>query len=92
MAKPRKIKVIHKKLRKDYALGTCDGKVVEIDIRLKGKKHLEILLHECIHFLWPAAEEDEVIEKSVRLTNTLWHEKYRRIDNDTSDELQDGKK
>lgn len=90
MGKPRKIKVEYKKLAKNW--GWCHFTHIELDTRLKGKKHLEILIHEALHFLFPAAEEEEIEEKSIRLTNTLWHEGYRRIDNDTSEELQDGKK
>jgi hypothetical protein len=98
LAKRRKIKVIHKKLGKEKAWGQMifvKGYVpghIEIDERCKGKKHLEVLVHESIHFLFPRMEEDEVIKKSILLTNTLWHENYRRIDNHDKDELQDGSK
>jgi hypothetical protein len=92
MGKPRKIKVVYAKLGRDRAWGYYNDGTVYIDERLKGKKHLEICLHECLHHLFPDASEEEVIRKSVLLTNTLWKEGYRRIDNDNSEELQDGKK
>lgn len=80
------------KLGRERAWGQSGDGIVEIDERLKGKKHLEILLHECLHLQFPEADEDEIIEKSIQLTNTLWAQGYRRIDNDTSLHLQDGKK
>ena len=88
----RFIKVIYKKLGRTKSWGWAHSinDTIELDIRLKGKKHLEILTHEAIHILYPEIEEDEVIKKSILLTNTLWKEGYRRIDNDTSTELQDG--
>lgn len=92
MAKPRKIKVLYSKLGREQAWGTCEDGVVTLDPRLRGKKHLEVCVHECLHALFPALSEEEIIEKSVRLTNTLWYEGYRRIDNDTSETLQDGKR
>ncbi|MFY7937713.1 MAG: hypothetical protein ACOVOQ_10055, partial [Flavobacterium sp.] len=63
---------------------------VELDATLKGKKHLEILLHECLHLLYPDDSEEEIVQKSVSLTNTLWHEKYRRVDDKEDLPMQDG--
>jgi len=51
---------------------------------------LEILLHECLHILNPTDSEEEVVTKSVILTNTLWGEKYRRVDESPHPPLQDG--
>lgn len=70
-------------------MADSDGTVM-LDTRLKAKKHLEILLHECLHILYPDDTEEEIIEKSVTLTNTLWHEKYRRIEEHNTIPLQDG--
>lgn len=88
--KSNRIKIIYKKLGREKAYGLADHTEVVIDERLKGKKHLEILLHECLHYLYPKASEKEVVEKSIRLTKTLWHEGYRRIDNNEQTPLQDG--
>lgn len=88
MPKPTKIKVCYSKLGRDRVWGWAHHDCIELDERLKGKKHLEIMLHEMTHYLFPELDEDEVIEKSILLTNTLWHEGYRRIDNDTLMPLQ----
>ena len=86
----KKIKVIYRKLGKQQAHGICEDTHIELDSRLKGKKALEILTHEAIHYLFPELTEEETIKISIILTNTLWHEGYRRIDNDVSVPLQDG--
>lgn len=87
--KSNKIKLVYRKLGRERAYGQADD-FIELDPRLKGKKHLEILNHEAFHVLFPHLTEEEVIKKSIILTNTLWGEGYRRIDNDTSHPLQDG--
>ena len=88
-----KIKITYKKLGKEKAHGIAcsDGEVLLV-VRLKGKKHLEILIHEVMHLLNPEDEEDEIVRKSVALTKILWKEGYRRVDNHDKDLLQDGSK
>lgn len=86
-----RIKVKYKDLRKERVWGFADSVgVIELDKSLKGKKHLEILIHEALHLLLPEAEEEEIVKKSVTLCNTLWHEKYRRVDDKEGIPLQDG--
>ena len=93
MPKRRRIKVVYKKLGRANAWGLAysAGNVVELDERLKGKKHLEILTHEVIHILLPQASEEEVEHISINLINILWKEGYRRIDSSTDDPMQDGR-
>ena len=89
-----KIKIIYRKLGKEqaYGIASSDG-IIEIDSRLKSKKHLEVLIHEIFHILQPKDSEETIIKKSVTLTKTLWKEGYRRIDQSTDHEpLQDGSK
>ena len=89
-----RIKIIYRKLGKEqaYGIASSDG-IIEIDSRLKSKKHLEVLIHELLHLLNPKDTEDMVIKKSVTLTKILWQEGYRRIDQSTDHEpLQDGSK
>lgn len=87
--KPNRIKVLYRKLGRERAYGQADD-IIELDPRIKGKKHFEILVHEALHVLFPTLSEDAIIKKSITLVNTLWHEGYRRIDEDTSHPLQDG--
>ena len=92
MAKSSRIKIIYKKLGRERAYGLADHESVHIDPRLKGKKHLEILIHECLHYLYPDKTEEEVVADSIKLTKTLWHDGYRKVDNNDQDQLQDGTK
>lgn len=88
-----KIKVVHKKLGREKAYGMADSDgVVYIDPRLKGKKHMEIVLHECLHLLYPDDSEEAIVDKSVTLCKILWKEGYRRVDNSNNVPLQDGSK
>lgn len=86
-----KIKIIYRKLGREKAHGmaSSDG-VVELDERLKGKKHLEILIHEILHLCYPRSSEDTIVKHSVTLTRILWKEGYRRIDQKEDEPLQDG--
>jgi len=86
-----KIKIIYRKLGKEqaYGISSSDG-VIEIDERLKGKKMMEILIHEVLHLLNPKDDEKTIIRKSVTLTKVLWKEGYRKIDDTIDLPLQDG--
>lgn len=86
-----RIKIKYRKLGKEQAYGIAesDGNIY-IDERLKGKKHLEILLHEVLHLLNPTEDEKTIIRKSVTLTKILWNEGYRRVDDTNDEPLQDG--
>lgn len=86
-----RIKIIYRKLGKEqaYGISSSDG-VIEIDERLKGKKMMEILIHEVLHLLNPKDDEKTIIRKSVTLTKVLWKEGYRKIDDTIDLPLQDG--
>ena len=90
----KKIKVIYKKLGRErvYGFANLGYNEIEIDSRIKSKKHLELIIHESMHILFPEAEEEEIVTKSIILTNTIWGEHYRRVDNSRSLPLQDGSK
>jgi hypothetical protein len=86
-----KIRIKYRKLGKEKVWGVAhsDG-LIEIEERLKGKKHLEIVVHEVLHLLFPEASEEEIVEKSVALTKILWKENYRRVEPHEDQPLQDG--
>ena len=86
-----RIKIIYKKLGREQAHGIAesDGNIY-IDQRLKGKKHLEIMIHEILHILNPTDNELAIIKKSITLTKVLWKEGYRRVDDTNDEPLQDG--
>jgi hypothetical protein len=93
MARRRSIHVEFKKLARNRAWGLAhhDGHYIEVDERLRGKKRMEIIVHECLHLLFPDASEKEIETKSIILTNTLWQQGYRATDNENIEPLQDGK-
>ena len=88
-----RIKIVYRKLGKEqaYGIASSDG-VIEIDERLRSKKHLEVLIHKILHILNPKDSENTIIKKSVTLTKILWKEGYRRIDQSDHEPLQDGTK
>jgi hypothetical protein len=87
----KRIKVLYTKLGKQKAWGLAHSdELIEVDIRLKGRKAMEILIHEICHILAPDDNEEEVVRKSIILTKTLWHEGYRKIDNTEDIPMQDG--
>ena len=90
----KKIKIKYTKLGREQSWGFAhyDNNTIELDERLKGKKHLEILLHEATHLLLPTATEKEVERISINLTTILWSQNYRRFDDSDDLPMQDGKK
>jgi len=77
------MKITHKKLGRHKAWGLADkeAKTVELDIRLQGRKHLEIAIHEALHIVFPDMSETIVARTGRRLANVLWQLNYRRVDN-----------
>ena len=90
----KRIKVKYSKLGREQSWGFAHygENMIEIDERLKGKKHLEIIIHETTHLLLPTANEIEIERISINLTNILWKDGYRKFDNSTDLPMQDGKK
>lgn len=72
----KKIKVKYRKLGKEKADGLAhiDSRTIEIDERLKGKRALGALLHECIHHSCPTAAEEEVSRIENEIAPILWRE------------------
>ena len=88
----KRYKVLYKNLKKAWGYADLSRKEVIMDRSLNGKKHLEILIHELCHLCIPEATEEEVVRMSIYITNTLWQQKYRRIDDRNNTPLQDGTK
>lgn len=83
-------KIIHDS-KKVWGLADSDKNTIQLDLSLKGKKHLEILLHEMIHMICPFFTEEKVEEDSIYYANILWKENYRRVEVENSEPMQDGK-
>lgn len=89
-----KIKVTYRKLGKEKVWGWAHlgSNHIEIDSSVKGKKHLELLIHEASHLIHPKASEAEIERLSISLTHLLWEQGYRRADLTNDIPLQNGKK
>jgi len=86
----KRIKFKRAKLGREGVWGDTAQYPLRIDERCRGKKELEIYVHESLHYLFPKLAEEQIERKAILLTNTLWHEGFRKIDNDNNTPLQDG--
>jgi len=77
-------KIMYEKLGRHKAIGLCYKDPAHpwifLDPRIRGKQHLEVLIHELLHAEFPELSETMVTRKAYRLRDMLWSEKYRRID------------
>jgi len=78
------IKIIPRKYH-----GYVQDGVAYVDERLKGKKRLEINIHEGLHVKYPFLKEEWIEEAAADLARLLWADGYRKSDNDESTPLQD---
>ena len=78
--KQRTVRIDYRKLGKERAHGQFIPvlNIIEIDPRLKGKKHLDVLIHEGTHFLLPFMEEDAVAKFATDMAVILWADGYRK--------------
>jgi hypothetical protein len=81
---PRKkaptLSISYRKLGREQAKGQyCEATgTIELDERLKGQEHLEILIHESLHALQPHHEEATVARDAANLARILWVDGYRK--------------
>jgi hypothetical protein len=55
----------------------CSQRKILIDARLRGRRRLEVIVHECLHALNPTASEEHITESANDLTRVLWALGYR---------------
>jgi predicted SprT family Zn-dependent metalloprotease len=72
-------KVIYKKLRTAWGIAYLNQNKIELYDKLKGKKHLEIIIHEKLHLMFPDLDEEAIIRHSRDLCALLWKDGYRKI-------------
>lgn len=77
----KSIKVNHRKLGKEkvWGLAHIGFNHIEIDERLKGRRHLLYMIHEALHIIHPEWSETKVVKVSRALCKLLWTQNYRRI-------------
>lgn len=81
MSKPKLPPVIERKLGRHKADGLCwDDGTIEIDQRLKGKRRLETLIHEFLHFRHDHWTEEKVELEGEAMARFLWKYGIRTLD------------
>lgn len=83
MKLPRRLKVVEKRLGREKASGVVyegDRDTLHIDPTLRSQDRCEILLHEALHLLDPAMPEMKVRAWSRRLSDLLWRDRWRRME------------
>jgi hypothetical protein len=78
--KPPTLSIVYRKLGREKARGQyCEAtRTIELDERLRGEEHLEVLVHESMHALQPHHDEAVVERDAKNLARILWSEGYRR--------------
>ena len=70
-------------MRENGATHECWGETdlskreIRVEESLKGKKRLEILIHELLHACLPILEEECVDQMGKDIANVLWKDGYR---------------
>jgi hypothetical protein len=75
---PTKVKVEEKKLGRHRAHGLQWPGVIHIDSRLRGKKQMEIFVHEYLHEICPEWDEAHVTTQAKKMATFLWKHGFRR--------------
>lgn len=57
-----------------------DHPFIEVDIRSKGVRRLELIVHEAMHIVVPGMPESVVAYTAKYLAKVLWHMQYRSDD------------
>lgn len=81
--------VLYKNLGRDWGVADYQTGVIEIHRKAKGKKQLEILIHEATHVHFDFLDEGYVAEHAADIARLLWKEGYRKIDNIDNEKMQD---
>jgi hypothetical protein len=72
-------KVRYKRLRKYWGWAYINEDKIDLYHKLKGKKHLEIILHEKLHLIFPDHDEKAIKRISKDICNLLWLDGYRKL-------------
>lgn len=76
--KRKQTKVIYKRLKNYWGWSDNRTNVIELSDKLKGKKHLEIIIHEHLHLLLIPYDEEHIKEMARKMSNLLWKDGYRK--------------
>ncbi len=78
----KKTKVEYKKLRTVWGYAFVNENKIALWDQLKhrkyAKKHLEVLIHEKLHIMFPDLAEDAILAHGKDLSQFLWENGYRK--------------
>ena len=76
----QEITLSYRKLGREKARGQFiqAAGLIEIDSRLKGEEHLEVIIHEALHALQPHHDEETITRDALNLARILWVDGYRK--------------
>lgn len=76
------MQVIRRKLGRERAWGMAETSANKIwlDERLRGKRRLEVTVHELMHLLYPEESEENVDHAGKLISRILWREGWRAIE------------
>ena len=79
-----KTKVVYKRLRTAWGYALINENKIELYQGLKkkkyAKKHLEVLIHEKLHLIFPDLDERAILKHGKELSEFLWQNKYRQLE------------
>ncbi len=86
MKRPRRIKLVERKLQREgggrgkiYGMAHFDLRLIEVDPRQRNRSFLDTICHETLHLLWPGASESKITRAARELSGVLWRARYRRV-------------
>jgi hypothetical protein len=78
MSKPKLPEVVERKLGRHKADGLWwPSGVIELDPRIKGRRRLEVLIHEMMHERHPHWTEEHVTSEAEVMARFLWKQGVR---------------
>jgi len=79
----KKIKVVYRKLGRegDWGRAFFNKNKIEVEQRTRGKMKMRIVIHETLHILFPELPEYKIRKSEKIMSDVLWSENYRCVDN-----------
>ncbi len=80
----RKTKVEYKRFRSYWGKAIIrqpnerGNHIIQLSTKIEGKLHLEVLIHEKLHIMFPDLEEYKIEELGKDMCEVIWSEGYRR--------------
>ena len=81
MGRPKRIKLVLRKLGRESAVGLSYGNgLIEIDPRQTPQDLMDTIIHECLHECFDSMSEEDVENAATTIMRVLWRQNYRKVD------------